>query len=205
MNRRLSGVGLAAALGLPRIAHAAPAGAQASPAAGDFPTLTMNLTDTAIEFPHRVVAVVGVGAGLGGFDGESTPEEVALFQQMEALEEAATPDPDAIADIDVRVWVDGPGQPVTRVPAEIRTELGHRLVLLDGRAPLLWHGGGHIEPGTATGRGQHGRDDDGVVLEHLANLAAPLGTGVRGIGVRRGGADLDAIVADPSNPLDRLL
>ena len=76
--------------------------------------------DTAIEFPDRVVAVVGVGAGLGGFDGESTPEEVALFQQMEALEEAATPDPDAIADIDVRVWVDGPGQPVTRVPAEIR-------------------------------------------------------------------------------------
>lgn len=79
--------------------------------------------DAAIEFPDRVVAVVGVGAGLGGFEGESTPEEVALFQEMEALEEAVTPDRDAIADIDVRVWVDGPGQPATRVPAEIRDKV----------------------------------------------------------------------------------
>ena len=76
--------------------------------------------DSAIEFPDRVVAVVGVGAGLGGFEGEPTPEEVELFDRMEALEEAAEPDPDAIADIDVRVWVDGPGQPETRVPAAIR-------------------------------------------------------------------------------------
>jgi 3-oxoadipate enol-lactonase len=79
--------------------------------------------DTAIEFPDRVVAVVGVGAGLGGFEGESTPEEIALFQEMEALEEADAPDPDAIADIDVRVWVDGPGQPETRVPAAIREKV----------------------------------------------------------------------------------
>jgi pimeloyl-ACP methyl ester carboxylesterase len=79
--------------------------------------------DTAIEFPGRVVAVVGVGAGLGGFEGESTPEEIALFQEMEALEEAAEPDPDAVADIDVRVWVDGPGQPETRVQAAIREKV----------------------------------------------------------------------------------
>ena len=79
--------------------------------------------DTAIEFPGRIVAVVGVGAGLGGFEGESTPEEIALFQEMAALEEAATPDPDAIADIDVRVWVDGPGQPASRVPARIRDKV----------------------------------------------------------------------------------
>lgn len=42
---------------------------------------------------------------------------------MEALEEAAKPDPDAIADIDVQVWVDGPGQPDTRVPAAIREKV----------------------------------------------------------------------------------
>ena len=76
--------------------------------------------DSAIEFPDRVVAVVGVGAGLGGFEGEPTALETALFDRMEALEEAAEPDPDAIAAIDVRVWVDGPGQPDTRVPAAIR-------------------------------------------------------------------------------------
>jgi pimeloyl-ACP methyl ester carboxylesterase len=79
--------------------------------------------DTAIEFPDRVVAIVGVGAGLGGYQGESTPEEIALFHEMEALEEAAAPDPDAIADIDVRVWVDGPGQPETRVPSAIRDKV----------------------------------------------------------------------------------
>ena len=79
--------------------------------------------DTAIEFPDRFVAVVGVGAGLGGFEGESTPEEIALFQEMEALEDAAEPDPAAIADIDVRVWVDGPGQSETRVPAAIRDKV----------------------------------------------------------------------------------
>ena len=79
--------------------------------------------DSAIEFPDRVVAVVGVGAGLGGFEGESTPEEIELFERMEAIESADPPDPDAIADIDVRVWVDGPGQPETRVPAAIREKV----------------------------------------------------------------------------------
>ena len=79
--------------------------------------------DTAIEYPDRVVAVVGVGAGLGGFEADVTEEERALFEAMEALESAEPPDPDAIADIDVRVWVDGPGQPETRVPAAIREKV----------------------------------------------------------------------------------
>jgi 3-oxoadipate enol-lactonase len=76
--------------------------------------------DTAIEFPDRVIAVVGVGAGLGGFEGHPTPAELALFEEMERLEEMEPKDPDAIADLDVRVWVDGPGQPPDRVPNEIR-------------------------------------------------------------------------------------
>ena len=44
--------------------------------------------DTAIEFPDRIVAAIGVGAGLGGFDGGATPEELELFEVGEALEEA---------------------------------------------------------------------------------------------------------------------
>ncbi len=76
--------------------------------------------DTAIEFPERVVAVVGVGAGLGGFDGDLTPDEQALFDEGERLESAAEPDLDAIVDLDVRVWVDGPGQPPNRVHSDIR-------------------------------------------------------------------------------------
>jgi 3-oxoadipate enol-lactonase len=79
--------------------------------------------DTAIEFADRVVAVVGVGAGLGGYEADLTPDEVALFEEMEALESAEPPDPDAIADIDVRVWVDGPGQPETRVLPAVREKV----------------------------------------------------------------------------------
>jgi 3-oxoadipate enol-lactonase len=76
--------------------------------------------DTAIEFPERIAAVVGVAAGLGGFEGELTPKEEALFARMEALEEADPPDPVAIADIDLRMWVDGPGEPDDRVSTRIR-------------------------------------------------------------------------------------
>jgi pimeloyl-ACP methyl ester carboxylesterase len=76
--------------------------------------------DTAVEHPGRVVGVVGVGAGLGGYGGSDTAEEVALFDQMEELESADPPDPDAIADLDVKVWVDGPGQPEGRAPQWIR-------------------------------------------------------------------------------------
>ena len=76
--------------------------------------------DTAIEFPDRVIAVVGVCAGLGGFEGHPTAEEIALFEEMDRLESADAADPDAIAEIDVRVWVDGPGQPPDRVDPAIR-------------------------------------------------------------------------------------
>ncbi len=76
--------------------------------------------DTAISAPERVVAVVGVAAGLGGFDGGSTPLEDELFAEMDRLETAEPPDPAVIAEIDARVWVDGPGQPSDRVPAATR-------------------------------------------------------------------------------------
>jgi pimeloyl-ACP methyl ester carboxylesterase len=76
--------------------------------------------DTAIEHPDRVVGVVGVAAGLGGYDGGETAEEAKIFAEMERLEALDPPDADAIADLDVRVWVDGPGQPPSRAPQWIR-------------------------------------------------------------------------------------
>ena len=84
--------------------------------------------DTAIEFPDRVAAVIGVGAGLGGFEGPVTPEEVATFERMDALEEAldsAAGDErarllDEMLDLDTRTWVDGVGQSEDRVAADIR-------------------------------------------------------------------------------------
>ena len=75
--------------------------------------------DAAIEFPQRVVAVVGVAAGLGGFEGHPTADEIALFEEMERLEEAEAKDAEAIIALDTRVWVDGPGQPAGRAPAWI--------------------------------------------------------------------------------------
>jgi pimeloyl-ACP methyl ester carboxylesterase len=74
--------------------------------------------DTSIEHPERVVALVTIGAGVAGWEVEPTPEEAALFEEMDRLEEAG--EPEAVADFDVRTWVDGPGQPEDRVPDEIR-------------------------------------------------------------------------------------
>jgi pimeloyl-ACP methyl ester carboxylesterase len=74
--------------------------------------------DVAVESSERVAALVTIGANIGGYLPEPTPEEAALFDAPERLEEAG--DPDAIADFDVRLWVDGPGQPTDRVPPEIR-------------------------------------------------------------------------------------
>jgi 3-oxoadipate enol-lactonase len=80
----------------------------------------MTAIDAAISAPERVAAVVGVAAGLGGFDGGATELEERMFAEMEALDNADPPDPAAIADIDIRVWVDGPGQPPDRVSPRIR-------------------------------------------------------------------------------------
>jgi pimeloyl-ACP methyl ester carboxylesterase len=90
--------------------------------------------DTAISAPKRVVAIVGVAAGLGGFDGGNTPLEIAMFNEMERLEAQDPVDPAAVADIDIRVWVDGPGQPPTRVPAAIR-DLVREMGLFDPSRP----------------------------------------------------------------------
>lgn len=86
--------------------------------------------DSAILAPDRVVAVIGVGAGLGGFHVEPTDEIRALDEEEARLEAAEPRDPVALAAFDVRVWVDGPGQPPTRVPAAIR-DLVFEMDLLD--------------------------------------------------------------------------
>jgi 3-oxoadipate enol-lactonase len=74
--------------------------------------------DTAVEFPDRVVALVPVGAGLGGYDAPATPEELALYEEGERLQAAG--EVDAALSLDVRLWVDGPGQPEGRAPGSVR-------------------------------------------------------------------------------------
>jgi 3-oxoadipate enol-lactonase len=75
--------------------------------------------DTALEFPDRVIAVVGVGAGLGGLDLPVTPGELELLEEMERLEETEPKDLEAIVAINTRLWVDGPEQSAGRGPAWI--------------------------------------------------------------------------------------
>jgi 3-oxoadipate enol-lactonase len=74
--------------------------------------------DTVLESPDRFVAFVWVGGGIGGFDGGATPEEITLYEEGDALESAG--DAVGMADLDIRAWVDGIGQPPTRVPTSIR-------------------------------------------------------------------------------------
>ncbi len=74
--------------------------------------------DAAAEYPERVAALVLLGSSVGGYEAPATPDEIALFEEMERLEEAG--DPEAIVDFDLRLWVDGPGQPSDRVPAALR-------------------------------------------------------------------------------------
>ena len=92
--------------------------------------------DTAIEFPDRVVAVVGVGAGLGGFEGHPTPEEGALFEEMERLEEAEPKDLERLVALNLQAWVDGHGQPGGRAPTWIAEHVR--------RASLLLSEPGHV-------------------------------------------------------------
>ena len=74
--------------------------------------------DTTLEFPDRVAGLVWVCGGVSGLEMEDTPEEVAMYERGEALEEAK--DWAAAADLDIEVWVDGVGQPAGRAPQAVR-------------------------------------------------------------------------------------
>jgi pimeloyl-ACP methyl ester carboxylesterase len=84
--------------------------------------------DTAIEFPERIVAVVGVGAGLGGFDHPPSGVERPLFEEYERIESSDMPDAEAAAALAVRIWVDGPGQAEGRVAEPIRRHVHDAVV-----------------------------------------------------------------------------
>jgi len=76
--------------------------------------------DTAIDHPERVVAVVGVAAGLGGFQVEPTAEEIPILEAYDRVDTAQPFDADALTDFEMQVWLDGPGQPPDRVHWTLR-------------------------------------------------------------------------------------
>jgi 3-oxoadipate enol-lactonase len=79
--------------------------------------------DTAIESPARVVAVVAVAAGVGGFDGEPTPAELEVYAAYERVDGAEPFDQAALTGFEVMVWGHGPGQAPERLSPPVRERL----------------------------------------------------------------------------------
>jgi 3-oxoadipate enol-lactonase len=76
--------------------------------------------DSILQAPDRFVAFGWIGGGIGGYEAGLPPTgaEQALDDEWEPAEKAG--DIERMADIDRRMWLDGPGQPPTRVPAALR-------------------------------------------------------------------------------------
>jgi pimeloyl-ACP methyl ester carboxylesterase len=80
--------------------------------------------DTAIDFPDRVVALGWVCSGVSGWEPADelfTAEDIALYEAMGAAEQAH--DFERVAELDVRLWVDGPRQPEGRAAEHVRRKV----------------------------------------------------------------------------------
>jgi 3-oxoadipate enol-lactonase len=78
--------------------------------------------DFVLEYPERVDAFISVASGVGGFafqlpDGTESPP----WEEMERLWESKDWAP--LAELETQVWVDGWGQPPTRVDPELRRKV----------------------------------------------------------------------------------
>jgi pimeloyl-ACP methyl ester carboxylesterase len=74
--------------------------------------------DAVLAAPDRFVAYAWIGGGISGFNKDGGPDEAALFEAEEAAEQAG--DWDLAAELDTQIWMDGPGQPATRVDPAVR-------------------------------------------------------------------------------------
>ncbi len=76
--------------------------------------------DFTLEFPEMVDALIPVASGVSGYQhgDRARPHEKEMFEQMDAAWEAR--DFERLVDLEVRMWVDGPGQPTDRVDTRIR-------------------------------------------------------------------------------------
>jgi 3-oxoadipate enol-lactonase len=96
--------------------------------------------DFALKHPERVTALIAVAAGVSGFEGSPTADEIAVFEAMEQAWNAR--DFERLADLDVRLWVDGPGQSAGRAAAQVREQV-RRMCLNNYRA---YHTDGKPQP-----------------------------------------------------------
>jgi 3-oxoadipate enol-lactonase len=77
--------------------------------------------DFALEHPQKVSSLIMVAANPSGFDHEDTDIEKIYFARDEAL--SATKNAEAMADLDVEMWVDGPGQNLGRADKNVRAKV----------------------------------------------------------------------------------
>jgi pimeloyl-ACP methyl ester carboxylesterase len=77
--------------------------------------------ETVLESPDRFVAFAWIGGGISGYEKGVTPEEDALFHAESEAEKAG--DWDLAAELDTQIWVDGVGQPTTRVDPAVRAAI----------------------------------------------------------------------------------
>jgi 3-oxoadipate enol-lactonase len=91
--------------------------------------------DLAVDRPDRVDALVSVAGGVGGYEPE-LPEgvEAPPWEEMERVWEAK--DWQTLAELEIKVWVDGWGQPADRVDAGLRKKVhGWILASMEAEKP----------------------------------------------------------------------
>lgn len=84
-------------------------------------------------------------------------------------------------------------------------KVGDFLVHVDGGSAFRRIGRGDVVARATSGCRQHAGNGNPLPIKDLPDLATAGGVQIIGKGVRRGGPDLDPVIADPRKALDRLL
>jgi pimeloyl-ACP methyl ester carboxylesterase len=79
--------------------------------------------DFTLEHPEMVAALIPTAAGFSGYehqpdDSAKSEQEQAAFTRMDQLWESGAHD--ELQDLELQMWVDGPGQPAGRAAANVR-------------------------------------------------------------------------------------
>jgi 3-oxoadipate enol-lactonase len=74
--------------------------------------------DFTLDHPEMVGALIPVGSALGGLDHRPTEDEARMFRDMESAWNQK--DFQRLAGLELRMWVDGPGQSDDRVDSALR-------------------------------------------------------------------------------------
>jgi 3-oxoadipate enol-lactonase len=77
--------------------------------------------DFVLEHPQKVSSLIMVASNPSGFDHEDSEIEKGYFARDEEL--SATKNVEAMADLDVEMWVDGPGQKLERANESVRQQV----------------------------------------------------------------------------------